>query len=443
MYQSTSSNYNSPVGMFPNSLETVDEELTVLRKALHDLGHKIKSADHLSMCSQFYISFIRFLEEWGTFITSIFVFLWFVWLIRNPCEENEDATSTTNENSSIFCASDDLNISPLLICFCLISIICIIIFIGYRFMELRRNLYLLNESGKNLLTRLISVIAVATRNSNSDPNIRLESEAMIRHVHRYLLLGQTLHLTHELCGSNMKSFTTPSSLGDFRHNGRSLALSRPALLESEGLVLAMEENLLTSGEADFFAQGDSPSNIMALVVYGWLSTLIQRLACNGFFGSYPIESTPVLSSLMVSVDNLQTACSRIQQLSASEIPLGMRFITISLMITLMIQGLIFSAASIVQAYHDDEILIVICAFIGSIIFIIVCLTISSLGGRPSLKFSVLGGVSPKAYMAAISIETESVLDAMLVSVNAHDVIPRVRMMNNSILGTLSNGHKNP
>ena len=46
MYGSTSSNYNSPVGSLPNhSLETVDEELTVLRKALHDLGHKIKSAD--------------------------------------------------------------------------------------------------------------------------------------------------------------------------------------------------------------------------------------------------------------------------------------------------------------------------------------------------------------------------------------------------------------
>lgn len=115
----------------------------------------------------------------------------------------------------------------------------------------------------------------------------------------------------------------------------------------------------------------------------------------------------------------------------------------------MIQGLIFTAALIVKAYHDKEFSIVLSGFVGSIIFIIVCLTISCLGGRPSLKLSVLGGLSPKTYMQGVSIETEGILDAMLVSVNAHEVIPKVRMINNSGSGNPSNinintnyGHRN-
>jgi len=417
MYQSI----GTPNGI-PNDSGSfrVDEEITLLRKALHDLGHKVKSNDK-SLVNRASKYIFNFFELWGLFCAVSVFIIWFIWLICNPCSTTED-----EDVNSIACASklEDIKISPALIILSTISISGTLAFIGYRYMEIHKNVSSIAEDGRNLVIRLTSVISVATRNANNDTSVRLEAEEAIRHIHRYMLLSQTLLYTHELCGSYLFELDNDYHMSG---TGHTLAVSHSGHLESEGLILAMEENLLLPQEADFFAQGDCSINSTPFVVYGWAIILLQRIAISGLIGPYPTSAIPMLSDFMNSMDRIQIAASRIKQLCASSVPLPLRLVAIALLLLLLLQGLSFSAALVVESQSEHEIIMMICGFVGSIVFIIACLVGTSLGGRPSLDKNVLRSRSPRAYLQDLAVETESVLDAMLASAIGVGVVPRVRV----------------
>merc|ERR1711916_45643 len=104
---------------------------------------------------------------------------------------------------------------------------------------------------------------------------------------------------------------------------------------------------------------------MVFIVYGWLSTLIQRIAVAGYLGPYPTASASSLNSIMHKIDELIACCSRMKKLCDTQIPLSLRCTVAILIIMLLVQTLMFSAAILVEAYGKQEYFLSFCGFTGS------------------------------------------------------------------------------